>query len=152
MKTSFTNQEILDATRISLNRLIYYYNISNIPYSWDYNLSIQEIMNSLVPVGRKTWFLINVGELTNTEQLNLKNGLASIVLPIFQNKYPSTDCNLANAEIAVLEGNEDAYNSCMAQFYSINNNSCMYCAYAAFYYSDTSYITEIVNYLITFTS
>lgn len=135
---------------------IYYAN--GFVYQEGTNLTLSQIINFNMRPVYKVWFLIKMCELTDSQLAILKNDLASIVLPIFTNIYPSSSLNQESADVAISDGNFDAEKSCKANcdiedtgdFSNDTLNTCFNCVAAAFYHCDTSYMTSILNYLITF--
>lgn len=161
MKTFFPFDDIKiipDKYCVDLKNLQYIYYANGFVYQEGTDLTISQIIHFNMRPIYKAWFLIKMCELTDDQLTTLKNDLSAIVLPIFTNLYPSSDLNQDSADTAISDSNFDAEKACKANcdieatgdFINDTLNTCFNCIGAAFYHSDNSYMTLILNYLVTF--
>ena len=108
------------------------------------NFSINDIMNSEIPLKDKFWFLIRKCELTKIEKQEIAISVAETVLPLYEAKYPENKAprEVVNAAKSYLKGliNLDTLLQKRPYAYAADAAAAAYtAAYAAAGYADAAY-------------
>jgi hypothetical protein len=53
------------------------------------DITIDDILNSEIPIEHKAWFVFRKVDLKNDDKIKLTIGTAKVVLPIFEKEYPT---------------------------------------------------------------
>ena len=86
MKTEFTKQEMYNLKGCYSKETL-----DNCSFMSKDNISLQSILDSEIPLKDKSWFIRNSIQLSDIEKRQFAIGCALVVLPIYENKYPSND-------------------------------------------------------------
>ena len=86
MKTEFTKQEMYNIKGCYSKETL-----DNCSFMSKDNISLQSILDSEIPLKDKSWFIRNSIQLSDIEKRQFAIGCALVVLPIYENKYPSND-------------------------------------------------------------
>jgi len=122
MKTEFTKQEMYNIKGCYSKETL-----DNCSFMSKDNISLQSILDSEIPLKDKSWFIRNSIQLSDIEKRQFAIGCALVVLPIYENKYPSND----DPRKAIEAAEKYLKNEITLQELNIFRKAAAYAAYAA---------------------